>query len=178
MSHETMNCKWFFRESKMAKKICTNLRTQMNRQSWSVEAGQIAASLFSRKVDQDENARMAVKLVTFLAPVEGSSSSDNGRTMRPKVNFERGKPVLPEMSSQKCLSDFVAERSLLFLELFAPNYGKWLVQNPPWNGIPEYEEARNIVEQIKPANHVAKRLCATAKTFKVKFENPAPRTVR
>ena len=45
-----------------------------------------------------------------------------------------------------------------------------IVQNPPWDHIPEFVEAKKIVRGIMAVNDPAERLCATAKKYKVKRE--------
>ena len=129
----------------------------MNRQSWSLEEGQIAASLFSKDVGNDLKARIAAKILA-LKP---SSILDSTSLLR------RGKPTLPELSSSKDLSDYVTERSVLFLERFCPKYETWLRENPPWDEISEFQTAKQIVNAIVPINDPAERLCAVAKRYKV-----------
>ena len=153
--NESLTC---FRVSPLAKTICANLRTQMQRQSWALEPGQVAASLFSRELENDEKARIAAKIWSLKpSPLLDSSTL-----------LQRGKPSLPQLSSSKTLPDFVTERSILFLELFCPGYDQWLSKNPPWNGIPEYDEAEKIVRSIVPVNDPAERMCGFAKRFRVR----------
>ena len=107
----------------------------MNRQSQSLEPGQITASLFSKNVDDDTKSRIASRILA-LKP---SSIA----IVTPALN--RGRPSLPEISSKNELQDFVTERSILFLERFCPNYAKWLTQNAPWDHIPEFHQDKELV---------------------------------
>ena len=84
----------------------------------------------------------------------------------------RGRPDLPPISSKKNLDDYVTERSALLLERFCPGYDAWLTKNPPWDGIPEYEEAKIAIRAIVPVNDPGERLCAVAKRFRVSFYLP------
>ena len=129
----------------------------MNRQSWSLEPGQIAASLFSKNVDDDTKSRIASRILS-LKP---SSIA----IVTPALN--RGRPLLPEISSKNELQDFVTERSILFLERFCPNYGKWLTQNAPWDHIPEFQQDKELVDSIQTVNDPAERMCSFSKRFKV-----------
>ena len=45
--------------------------------------------------------------------------------------------------------------------------------NPPWDGIPEYEEAKTAIRAIVPVNDPGERLCAVAKWFRVCFYLPS-----
>ena len=129
----------------------------MNRQSWSLDDGQVAAALFSSNIDNDTKSRIAARILA-LKP---SSVLDSTALLR------RGKPSLPELSSKKGLSDYVTERSVLFLERFCPQYEEWLKENPPWDEIPAFQTAKTIVRGIVPINDPVERLCAFAKRYKV-----------
>ena len=85
----------------------------------------------------------------------------------------RGRPDLPSISSKKNLDDYVTDRSALLLERFCPGYDAWLTKNPPWDGIPEYEEAKIAIRAIIPVNDPGERLCAVAKRFRVCFHLPS-----
>ena len=128
----------------------------MNRQSWSLEPGQIAASLFSKNVDDDTKSRIASRILS-LKP---SSIA----IVTPALN--RGRPLLPEISSKNELQDFVTERSILFLERFCPNYGKWLTQNAPWDHIPEFQQDKELVDSIQTVNDPAERMCSFSKRLR------------
>ena len=54
-----------FRTGELAKKICVALRQQLNRQSWALEPGQVAAALFSDQVDNKTKSRMAAKILAL-----------------------------------------------------------------------------------------------------------------
>ena len=125
----------------------------MNRQSWSLEPGQIAASLFSKNVDDDTKSRIASRNLA-LKPSSIAITS-------PALN--RGKPSLPEISSKNELQDFVTERSILFLERFCPNYAKWLPTNAPWDHIPEFQQDKELVDAIQTVNDPAERMCSFSK---------------
>ena len=146
-------CILWFRASALAKTICVNLRVQMNRQSWSLEPRQIAASLFSKNVDNDTKSRIASRI---LALKPSSIAITN-----------RGKPSLPEISSKNKLQDFVTEQSILFLERFCPNYAKWLPTNAPWDHIPEFQQDKELVDAIQTVNNPAERMCSFSKCFKM-----------
>ena len=168
----------FPRVGAIAKKICVALRVQMSRQSWALEPGQIAAVLFSDDVTDEEKSRIAARILA-LAPKEFSVPNPedppsppfppiNARIIQPtKDDIHRGKPPLPEITSSNTLLDFVTPRSIIFLARFCPNPESWLRKNPPWDHIPEYAEAKEIVRGIMPVNDPAERLCATAKRYKV-----------
>ena len=47
----------------MAKKLSDAVQNQMSRQSWALDAGQVAAALFSDDVEDDEKGRIAAKMV-------------------------------------------------------------------------------------------------------------------
>ena len=150
----------------------------MSRQSWALEPGQIAAILFSDDVTDEEKSRIAARILA-LAPKEFSFPNPedppsppfppiNARIIQPtKDDIHRGKPPLPEITSSNTLLDFVTPRSIIFLARFCPNPESWLRKNPPWDHIPEYAEAKEIVRGIMPVNDPAERLCATAKRYKV-----------
>ena len=129
----------------------------MNRQSWSLDEGQVAAVLFSKNVTNDSKSRIAARILA-LKP---SSVLDSTSLLR------RGKPSLPELSSKKELADYVSERSVLFLERFCPQYEEWLRENPPWDEIPAFQAAKAIVRGVIPINDPVERLCAFAKRYKV-----------
>ena len=170
------------RTGPLAKKISNALRVQMVRQSWSLEPTQIAAVLFSDNVSNLEKSRIASRILA-LKPADFSFPdpdqppappfpAPNAPIIQPsKDDIHRGKPPLPtEMSSSQTLVDFVTPRSIIFLARFCPNAEKWLKQNPPWDHIPEFVEAKKIVHGIMAVNDPAERLCATAKKYKVKRE--------
>ena len=153
----------------------------MNRQSWSVEPGQVAAALFSQEVDDDEKSRIAARIIALMPAgfslptlVEGMPQSSSASTIvltQPNLptpfDLTRGKPPLPEMSPGRTLVDFVTPRSVVFLARFCPDASKWLTKNPPWDDIPEYRLARLYIEGIVPVNDPAERLCAFAKKYRV-----------
>ena len=56
------------------------------------------------------------------------------------------------------------ERSALLLELFCPGYDAWLTKNP-WDGIPEYEEAKMAIRAIVPVNDPRERLYAVVCSY-------------
>ena len=172
------------RFSPLAARVAESVRLQMNRQSWSVEPGQIAAVLFSDKVDDDTKSRVAAKILAlrpadFSFPGLGGTISLPSSTLPTTSSFSpqsnlptpndltRGKPPLPTISSGKTLVDFVTPHSVLFLARFCRNATKWLEQNPPWDNIPEYRLAKCIIEGIVPVNDLAERLCTTAKRYRI-----------
>ena len=168
------------RFSPLAARVAESVRLQMNRQSWSVEPGQIAAVLFSDEVDDDTKSRVAARILAlrpadFSFPSLGGTISLPSSTLPTTSSFSpqsnlpndltRGKPTLPTISSGKTLVDFVTPRSVLFLARFCPNATKWLEQNPPWDNIPEYRLAKCIIEGIVTTNDPAERLCTKAKRY-------------
>ena len=148
----------------------------MQRQSWSLEPGQIAAALFSDELSDDEKGSIAAKILAkkpddFRFPnpndLPGPPCVDAPIIQPTKEDLRRGKPPLPAILPSSELLDYVTPRSVIFLARLCSNPEKWLRENPPWDHIPEYIEAKEIVRGVMPVNDPAERLCATAKKYKV-----------
>ena len=100
-----------FRLSPLALQVSESVRVQMNRQSWALEPGQVAAALFSDEIDDDVKSRMASRILTLMPvnfqfpSVAGTLSSlpsqptSSQPTLPTKDDLTRGKPPLPEITT-------------------------------------------------------------------------------
>ena len=164
----------------------------MNRQSWALEPGQIAACLFSDQVETDDKARVSAKLLAQAPasslplsspcnpslPAEepiyadhnlNSSVAPKTASVRPKPDgLLRGQPPFPEILHSSELSDFVQPRSVIFIKRFCPNADEWIGKNPPWDSIEGFKHDKQIVRSISNTNDAAERLCAVAKRYRVR----------
>ena len=108
------------RFSPLAARVAESVRLQMNRQSWSVEPGQIAAVLFSDEIDDDTKSQVAAKILAlrpadFSFPGLGgtislpSSTLPTTSSFSPNPIFQRqmtwqeGNPLSPRFHQERHL---------------------------------------------------------------------------
>ena len=99
-------------------------------------------SLFSDKVDDNENARMAEKLLSL-------PRDEN------EVYF--GLPSFPDVDEDTTLVDLITSKSWLFFTILNIS-ADWLVLPPAqWKENQDYIEAEQFVKTVKVTNDVAER---------------------